>query len=66
MDELTFEIEADEFEITLPICDQYGSLYQSPRHAERTLDLSCSAIKAQLARLIPSVAGFRFDFAGSR
>jgi len=67
-DDLTCDFISEDLDlppIHVPVMDQYGTVYDSPRDAARTLGLSCSEIKMVLAGRAVSTKGYRFQFAST-
>jgi hypothetical protein len=59
--------QAPEVTIDVPICDQFGTIYQSVRDAARTTGVARYYIEQQLSgKDKGSARGFLFSFAGVR
>lgn len=49
--------------VFVPVKDNHGTVYDSPRHAARLLNLRGIDVERHLAGKIPSVRGYTFAFA---
>lgn len=49
--------------VFVPVKDQYGTVYDSPRDAARRLDLRGIDVERNLAGKVFSVKGYHFSFA---